>query len=107
MPWDFRAALKEYQSIAQPFTVTLSIVAGALLLIWGDELPGGTRKRDAPAPPMLETLGLRLTVNNLMRVVGPALFGFIASALGLFPVFCINALLMGIGGLLSHPKHRD
>ena len=54
-----------------------------------------------------ETLGLRLTVNNLMRTIGPALFGFIASALGLFPVFCINALMMGIGGLMSRPKDRD
>ncbi len=53
-----------------------------------------------------ETLGLRLTVNNLMRAAGPALFGFIASALGLFPVFCINALMMGIGGLLSGRKNR-
>jgi MFS family permease len=221
-------------AVACLYIVTLSIVAGAMLLIWGDELPGGTRKGDVPASAMLETLanrglwpmlitsslvklgtdlfqfylpiyghqigisasavgavlatlaasqfivrfalprligrlgeerllanafycaavgfmlvaftrnavllamasfvfgigmgcgqpiatilmfsrsaegrsgetlGLRLTVNNLMRVVGPALFGFIASALGLFPVFCINALMMGLGGLLSRPKH--
>jgi len=52
-----------------------------------------------------ETLGLRLTVNNLMRVVGPTLFGFIASAVGLFPVFYINALMMGAGGALSRRRN--
>lgn len=53
-----------------------------------------------------ETLGLRLTVNNLMRALGPALFGFVASAMGLLPVFWINAVMMGIGGLMSRTKKR-
>jgi MFS family permease len=48
-----------------------------------------------------ETLGLRQTVNNVMRVSSPALFGQIATALGLPAVFWIRALLMGGGGLLS------
>ncbi|MEO7727198.1 MAG: MFS transporter [Burkholderiales bacterium] len=51
-----------------------------------------------------ETLGLRLTVNNLMRVLGPAVFGSVGSALGLFAVFWINALVMGAGGVLALPK---
>jgi MFS family permease len=50
-----------------------------------------------------ETLGLRLTTNNLVRVIGPTLFGLIASVFGLLPVFVISALLMGGGGLLSRP----
>jgi predicted MFS family arabinose efflux permease len=48
-----------------------------------------------------ETLGLRLTVNNTMRVAGPALFGVIASMTGLTAVFIINGLMMGIGGWMS------
>lgn len=48
-----------------------------------------------------EALGLRLTVNNLVRVIAPATFGFIVSAFGLPPVFYINALMMGAGGLVS------
>jgi MFS family permease len=48
-----------------------------------------------------ETLGLRQTVNNVMRVSSPALFGQIATVLGLPAVFWISALLMGGGGLLS------
>ena len=50
-----------------------------------------------------ETLGLRLTANNLMRVLGPAVFGSVGSAFGLFPVFWINALVMGAGGVMALP----
>jgi MFS family permease len=50
-----------------------------------------------------ETLGLRQSVNNVMRVCGPALFGTIASAFGLFPVFWINALMMAAGGWITRP----
>ena len=52
------------------------------------------------------TLGLRLTANNFVRVVGPVLFGAIGSALGLPPVFWINALMMGSGGLMSHSRAK-
>jgi MFS family permease len=51
-----------------------------------------------------ETLGLRLTANNLMRVLGPAVFGSLGSAFGLFAVFWINALVMGGAGALAYPK---
>jgi len=47
------------------------------------------------------TLGLRLTTNNLVRVTGPIAFGAVGTALGLPPVFWINAALMACGGLLS------
>ncbi len=50
-----------------------------------------------------ETFGLRQTTNNVVRVTAPTLFGLIASAFGLFPVFCISALLMGAGGLITRP----
>jgi len=48
-----------------------------------------------------QTLGLRLTTNNLVRVTGPVLFGAIGSAFGLPSVFWISALLLGSGGLLA------
>ena len=53
-----------------------------------------------------QTLGLRLTANNFVRVVGPVLFGAIGSALGLPPVFWINALMMGSGGLMSRSRAK-
>ncbi len=53
-----------------------------------------------------ETLGLRLTANNLVRTSGPAVFGMIGSMFGLFPVFWLNALLMGSGGWLTRSVTR-
>jgi predicted MFS family arabinose efflux permease len=50
------------------------------------------------------TMGLRQSVNNVMRVCGPAVFGSIASAFGLPPVFWINALMMAAGGWVSRPR---
>jgi MFS family permease len=51
-----------------------------------------------------ETLGLRQTANNIVRVIAPTLFGFVASAFGLFPVFGISALMMGAGGAITRPR---
>ncbi len=45
-----------------------------------------------------ETLGLRLTINHLTRVVGPVLFGAIGSVFGLLAVFWVNGLLLASGG---------
>ena len=53
-----------------------------------------------------EALGLRQTVNNVMRVSAPAVFGLVASAFGLLPVFWINALMMGAGGWITRPPPR-
>ena len=54
-----------------------------------------------------ETLGLRQTVNNAMRVSGPPLFGLIVSAFGLPPVFWLSALLMGGGAVLTRPAREQ
>ncbi len=52
-----------------------------------------------------EALGLRLTANHVARVIGPLAFGSLGSAFGLFPVFWVNALLMGCGGWISRGVH--
>jgi MFS family permease len=54
-----------------------------------------------------ETLGLRQTANNVMRVSGPPLFGLIASGFGLPPVFWLSALLMGIGSVLTRSPRQQ
>ena len=48
-----------------------------------------------------EAMGLRLTADNIMRLVGPMLFGLIATAIGMPAVFWINALMLGCGGLFT------
>jgi MFS family permease len=48
-----------------------------------------------------QTLGLRLTANNFVRVTGPIVFGALASAFGLPPVFWVNAVMMLGGSLIA------
>lgn len=67
-----------------------------LMLMYSHSPPGRTG----------ETLGVRLTVNNLMRVLGPMVFGSVGSMLGLLGVFGINALVMAAGGVLALPPRR-
>ena len=50
-----------------------------------------------------EALGLRMTVIHLTKIVVPVAFGSVGSALGLPPVFWLNAVMLGTGGLLSRP----
>ncbi len=54
-----------------------------------------------------QTLGLRLTANNFVRVAGPVAFGAVASALGLPAVFWINAIMMAGGGILSRSPEKN
>ena len=58
-----------------------------------------------------EAMGLRLTADNLTRLVGPMLFGVIASAAGLAAVFWLNGLMLGSGGIFARRsgprRHED
>ena len=54
-----------------------------------------------------EGIGLKMTTNNLTKLVSPVVFGAIASAFGLFPMFWLNALLLGTGGWLSRPGNKN
>ena len=49
-----------------------------------------------------EAVGLRLMVNNIARILGPAAFGVVGAAAGLAAVFWINGALMALGGRLSN-----
>ena len=48
-----------------------------------------------------EALGLRLTINNLMHIGVPLIFGTIGSMFGVWPVFVANSLLLTGSGVLS------
>ena len=48
-----------------------------------------------------QTLGMRLTANNFVRVTGPIVFGAVGTAFGLPPVFWINAAVMAVGAMMS------
>jgi MFS family permease len=51
-----------------------------------------------------EAMGLRVTVNNLTRVIAQVFFGSVGSAFGVFPVFWISGLLFASGWVASHPR---
>jgi predicted MFS family arabinose efflux permease len=54
-----------------------------------------------------EAMGLRLTVDNLTRLIGPLLFGMMAGGVGLASVFWLNALMLGSGGLVARWRQRS
>jgi MFS family permease len=51
-----------------------------------------------------EALGLKFMTNQLTKLVSPVLFGLIASAFGLWPMFWLNAAMLATGGFFSRPK---
>jgi predicted MFS family arabinose efflux permease len=54
-----------------------------------------------------EAIGLRLTINNIARIVTPALFGLLASAASLMAVFWVSAGLMGLAGGTARPRRSS
>ena len=51
-----------------------------------------------------EAIGLKITTNHLTNMVSPIVFGTIATAVGLTPMFWLNALMMVAGCYVSWPK---
>ena len=51
-----------------------------------------------------EAMGLRITANNLGRMVGQIFFGSIGSVFGVFSVFWVNGLMLASGWAVSHPR---
>ena len=54
-----------------------------------------------------EIMGLRVTINNLTRVVVPIIFGSIGTLFGMFAVFGVSALMLGSGGVLTREKTKN
>jgi MFS family permease len=61
---------------------------------------------NSPAGRSGEAMGLRMSVDNLVRIVSPIAFGAVASGFGLAIVFWINALMLGAGGALPRAQHK-
>jgi predicted MFS family arabinose efflux permease len=54
-----------------------------------------------------EIMGLRITINNLTRVVVPVIFGGIGTLFGMFAVFGSSALMLGGGGMLTRDSAKS
>lgn len=51
-----------------------------------------------------EALGLRITVNHLTRVASPVVFGSLAAALGVAPLFWVASVMLVSGGAAVRPR---
>jgi MFS family permease len=58
----------------------------------------------APEGQSGEALGLRQTINHFTHMAVPLTFGAIGTALGVAPVFIINALMLAGSGYMSHKQ---
>ena len=56
----------------------------------------------APAARSGEAMGLRQTVNKSTEVLVPVIFGTLSTAVGMLPVFWLDAIMLSIGGWLMH-----
>ena len=54
-----------------------------------------------------EAVGLRQTVNKATEVVVPILFGGVSTALGMVPVFWIDALMLAYGGMIMRSDANE
>ena len=54
-----------------------------------------------------EALGVRFAADNATKLVGPVIFGAIAAAVGVAPLFWINALMLAGGSLLMRPAGKE
>jgi MFS family permease len=54
----------------------------------------------SPAGRTGEAIGVRQTVNKVTEMVMPVIFGSVGTALGMGPVFCVDALMLVIGAWL-------
>jgi hypothetical protein len=49
-----------------------------------------------------EAIGLRQTANKVTEVLVPLLFGSLGTALGIAPVFWMDALMLAVGGYIMN-----
>jgi MFS family permease len=61
---------------------------------------------NAPPGRSGEALGLKVTANHFAKLTTPMVFGAVASAFGLAPVFWITAIMLAAGGAVSRPRRK-
>jgi MFS family permease len=53
-----------------------------------------------------EGIGLKMTTNQITKIISPIAFGAVATAFGLLPMFWMNAMLMATGGYLARVRGK-
>ena len=60
----------------------------------------------APEGRSGEALGMRVTINQIMHIAVPVIFGTIGSVFGVAPVFVTNAVILAGSGLLNRARGK-
>jgi MFS family permease len=99
--------LAGFTCLAFPFVETFALLLGVSFVMGlglgcGAPLSLVLAYNRAPAGRSGEAMGLRQTVNKGTEVLVPVIFGTLSTALGMVPVFWLDALMLGIGGWLMH-----
>ena len=87
--------------------VMLGLLSFCMGLSLGCTGPIVTMQMFSNAPPGRsgEAVGMKVTVNHCTKVVAPMLYGSLANAVGLLPVFLMIAVLFGGGGWINRPAN--
>jgi MFS family permease len=85
-----------------PWTLTLIAFALGLGLGCGQPLSMMLTYNRSPDGRTGEVLGLRVTINKIVQIGVPLLFGLVGSAFGLITVFVSNAVFLFGGAWLNH-----
>jgi MFS family permease len=90
-----------------PWILTLIAFTLGLSLGCGQPLSMMLTYSRSPDGRAGEALGLRITVNKVIQIGVPLVFGYIGSSFGLIPVFWSNAVLLVTGGYLNQKPDKD
>jgi len=87
-----------------PWGLTLIAFALGLGLGCGQPLSMMLTYNRSPDGRTGEVLGLRVTINKIVQIGVPLLFGFVGSAFGLITVFVSNAVFLAAGAYLNQKR---
>jgi len=106
------AAFPLFPFFENPWTLTLIAFALGLGLGCGQPLSMMLTYNRSPDGRTGEVLGLRVTINKIVQIGVPLVFGLVGSAFGLVTVFVSNAVFLAAGAYLNQkrdlsPETRD
>jgi MFS family permease len=90
-----------------PWGLSLIAFALGLGLGCGQPLSMMLTYNRSPDGRVGEVLGLRITINKIIQIGVPLLFGFVGSAFGLMAVFWSNAVFLVAGGYLNQKSDEN
>ena len=101
------AAYPLFPFFQNPWILTLIAFALGLGLGCGQPLSMMLTYNRSPDGRTGEVLGLRITINKIVQIGVPLVFGVVGSAFGLMTVFVSNAVILAAGAYLNQQAGQD